>query len=183
MLAFNSFIGGRRPALIAVSLAAFAFAAPASASQSVGTIDLELNVTNACVVNGATAVQPNLGSTGKILFADQPGTFTSVDGQLVGSMGALSVKCSPGASPTLTIGSGVNDSNGSHYLASGASTVAYHLFTDSARTNEIGIGQQLALGTATASAISVPIYARAVNNGTLLAAGKYTDTVQVTLSW
>lgn len=172
----------RRTAAV-VAIAGIAAATPAYASQSVGTIDLELNVTNACVVNGATSVQSNVGSTGKILFADQPGTFTSVDGQLVGSVGALSVQCSPGASPTLTVGSGANDSNGSRYLASGASTVAYRLFTDSGRTNEIAIGQQLALGTATSSAISVPIYARAVNNGTMLPAGKYTDTVQVTLSW
>ncbi|WP_162527241.1 spore coat U domain-containing protein [Sphingomonas solaris] len=158
-------------------------AAPARADTSSGTIALALTVTNACVVNGAGAVQSNVGSLGTIRFTDQPGIFGNVDGQLVGSLGTLQVLCSPGVTPALTIGAGANDAAGKHHLASGGNTVAYRLFSDSARTSEITIGQQLALGTATTTAISVPIYARVNSAGAVLPAGSYADTVQVTLSW
>lgn len=175
--------GLHRAAILSASIIATAFSAPAQAGQSTGTIDLELNVTNACVVNGAAAVQSDVGSTGKILFADQPGTFASVDGQLVGTMGNLTVQCSPSSAPVLTIGAGAHDSNGTRHLASGASQVTYRLFTDSNRTDEITIGKQIALAGAAGATASVPIFARATNSGTLLTAGKYTDTVQVLLAW
>ncbi|WP_197277093.1 Csu type fimbrial protein [Sphingomonas profundi] len=172
-----------RPALFAAITAMGMFANPALADSSSGTIAVALNVTNACVVNGATAVQSNVGALGTIQFADQPGIFGNVDGQLVGALGTLQVLCSPGVTPSLTIGSGANDAAGKRYLASNGHTVPYRLFSDAARTSEITIGQQLALGTATTSAISVPIFARVNSGGAVLSAGSYADTVQVTLAW
>ena len=183
MFAFSSYRRLHRAAILSAAAAGIFVTAPAQAGQSTGTIDMELNVTNACVVNGAVAVQADLGATGKILFADQPGTFTSVDGQFVGSMGNLSVQCSPGSTPVLTIGAGTHDQSGTRRLASGASLIAYRLFTDLARSDEITIGRQITLTGAAGSTVSVPIFARATNNGTLLTAGKYTDTVQMLLSW
>jgi spore coat protein U-like protein len=172
-----------RSLAIAGAAAAVAFAAPAYADSSAGTIGVALNVTNACVVNGAASVQSNVGSLGTIQFPDQPGIFGNVDGQLVGSLGTLQVQCSPNVAPVLTIGSGANDAAGKRNMASNGNTVTYRLFSDAARTNEVAIGQQIALGTATAQAISVPIYARVNSGGKVLAAGTYTDTVQVTLTW
>lgn len=166
----------------AMVLAATA-ATPALADTATGTIAVALNVTNACVVNGGGSASANLGSLGSIQFPDQPGIFGNVDGQLIGSLGTLQVQCSPNVAPVLTIGSGANDNAGKRRMASNGNTVAYRLFTDSARTNEIGIGQQLPLGTMSTAAVSVPIYARVTSAGQLLAAGSYTDTVQVTLTW
>lgn len=168
---------------IAAAIAATFVAAPAVAGTSNGTIGVTLNVTSACVINGATTVQSNVGSMGTIAFADQPGIFGNVDGELVGSLGQLQIQCSPGVAPALTIGAGANDAGGRHYMASNGHQVAYRLFSDNQRTSEIGIGQQIALGTATSSPISVPIYARVTSGGTVLAAGNYSDTVQVTLTW
>jgi spore coat protein U-like protein len=183
MLPSSSRSGFRHAAILA-SIAAIGFAAPAQAGQSTGTIDMELNVTNACLVNGATAVQSDVGSAGKVLFAEQPGSFVSVDGQLLATGGGnISVQCSPSSTPVLTIGAGAHDSNGTRHLAAGSSQVTYRLFTDSSRTDEITIGKQIALGGAAGATASVPIFARATNNGTLLPAGKYTDTVQVLLTW
>lgn len=158
-------------------------ATPAAAGTSSGTISVALNITSACVVNGGTSLQPNVGVVGTIQFPDQPGIFASADGQLVGSLGTLQVLCSPGVTPALTIGAGANDAAGKRYLASNGNTVAYRLFSDSGRTNEITIGQQLSLGTATTATISVPIFARVSSGGAVLAAGAYADTVQVVLSW
>ncbi|MBN2971165.1 spore coat protein U domain-containing protein [Roseomonas aeriglobus] len=169
-------------ALAAGTASAFA-ATPAAAGNTTGTIGVTLNVTNACVVNGATALQANAGQMGTIAFPDQPGIFGNVDGELVGSLGQLQVQCSPGVTPSLTIGSGANDTSGRRHMIANGRTVAYRLFSDAQRTSEIGIGQQLALATAGSTPISVPIYARVTSGGTLLAAGSYADTVQVTLTW
>jgi spore coat protein U-like protein len=168
----------------AALLAAAAFMPASAQAQTVsGTIGVRLKVTNACVVNDQTTVQSNFGSAGEIAFTDQPGTFTTVDGELVGSLGALAVRCSPGVTPSLTIGAGANDQAGVRRMISGSAAVPYRLYTNAARNDEIGIGRSLALGTAGSSAIVVPIYARATNNSGILPAGQYVDTVQVTLSW
>lgn len=172
----------RSIAFAGAALAAFA-AVPAWADSSGGTIAVALNVTNACVVNGAASVQSNVGSLGTIQFPDQPGIFGNVDGQLVGSLGTLQVQCSPNATPVLTIGSGAHDAGGKRYMAANTNSVTYRLYSDSARTNEIAIGGQLNLGTASLTPISVPIYARVNSGGQVLAAGSYTDTVQVVLTW
>jgi spore coat protein U-like protein len=166
------------------AIAAIVAATPAFAGSATGTLDVELNVTNACVVNGATAVSSSFGSAGKMLFADQPGLFDNVDAQALTTGGnTIGVTCSPGAVPSLTVGSGAHDSSGTRRLVSGANSVAYHLFSDAARTNELAIGQAINLGTATSSQINVPIFGGVNSGGVILAAGKYTDTVQLTLSW
>ncbi len=156
---------------------------PANAQSATGTIGVQLNITNACVVNDATTLQTDMGRAGDIHFADQPGTFSSVDGELVGALGALAVRCSPGATPALTIGAGANDQAGVRRMVSGGNAVPYRLYTNAARNDEIGIGRSLALGAASSAAIVVPIYARATNSGGILPAGSYADTVQITLSW
>lgn len=172
-------------ALVAVVAVAAAPATAATIGTSTGTIGVSLNISSACVVNGATAVASDLGKVGQLTFADQPGIFGDTDAQMVATGGGsgIGVLCSPGSTPTLTIGSGANDASGIHYMASSGNKVAYHLFRDSARTNEITIGQQISLGTATSTAFSVPIYGRVNSGGAVLAAGAYTDTVQVTLAW
>ena len=169
-------------AVLAAS-SAIAIATPAFADSAAGTIGVALTVTNACVVNGATQLQTNIGSMGDINFADQPGIFGNVDGQLVGSLGALQVQCSPGVTPQLTIGSGSNDSAGKRRMAVNGNTLEYRLFSDTQRLNELVIGSRIALGTATTTPFSVPIFARVTSGGTVIAAGRYTDSVQVTLTW
>jgi spore coat protein U-like protein len=156
---------------------------PAAAQSATGTIAVEMTVTNACVVNDATQLQSTLGSVGNIQFGSQPGTFQSADGELVGPVSALSIRCSPNASPTLTVGAGANDNAGVRRMASGSAVIPYRLYTNTSRDNEITIGRQIPLGQATTAPIVVPIYARATNPGGVAQAGRYADTVQITLSW
>jgi spore coat protein U-like protein len=166
------------------ALAAALTATPALAQNATGTIAVALTVSNACLVNGSNAPASDLGTVGNIRFPDQPGIFGDIDAQLaVAGGGALSVQCSPNATPTITVGGGANESDGTRHMAMGGRTVAYRLYADQQRQDEITPGETLALGTAGATAISVPIYARVNSNGQLLAAGTYRDTVQVTLSW
>lgn len=169
----------------AAALTFLATGSTAQAGSSAGTIGVSLNVSAACAVNGASGSAANLGQIGALAFADQPGIFGNTDAALTASGGgnAISVLCTPGLTPTLTIGTGANDSNGVRRMSSGSNNVAYHLYSDSNRSNEITVGQQLSLGTATSSAFSVPIYGRVNSGGQVLPAGAYTDTVQVTLAW
>jgi len=157
---------------------------PVSADTT-GTIGVSLTVTSACAVNGAAAVQSDAGRVAQVAFPDQPGLFGDTDGEAVatGASGALSVLCSPGVTPALTIGAGAHDVGGRRRMAYNGSSVAYRLFADAARTSEIAINQRLTLPVATSAATLVPIYARVNSNGSILAAGTYTDTVQVLLSW
>src|SRR4051812_41876445 len=114
----------RQTVVAAVSLAlvgGFAFS-PVRAGSSNGTIGVALNVSAACAVNGGSQTSGSLGQIGSIAFADQPGAFGNVDATMVASGGAgsaISVLCSPGLTPSLTIGSGAHDANSTRYLASG----------------------------------------------------------------
>lgn len=173
-----------RLAASVASAATAAFAAtPAAADSAAGTIGVSLTVTNACVVNGAQQLQSSVGSLGDINFPDQPGIFGDVDGQLVGTLGTLQVQCSPGVTPAMTIGSGVNDLAGRRRMSSNGNMLEYRLFSDAQRSSELGIGSLISLGTATTNPFNVPLYARVTSEGSVIAAGRYTDTVQVTLAW
>jgi spore coat protein U-like protein len=171
--------------LSAIAIALASTGSPALAGSSNGTIAVSLTVSDACAVNGGTITSGSLGQIGAITFANQPGIFGNVDASMVatGGGGDLSILCSPGLTPTLTVGAGANDSNSLRHLASGSDQVAYRLYSDSGRTTEIAIGGQLSLGTATTTAFNVPIYARVNSGGAVLPGGTYTDTVQVTLAW
>ena len=160
-------------------------AAPALAGSTTGTIGVSLNISAACAVNGGTLTSGSLGQVGSIAFTDQPGVFGDVAGTMIasGGGGGLAILCSPGLTPALTVGAGAHDSGSLHHMAFGSNEVAYHLYSDSARTNELTIGQSISLGTATTTAFSLPIYAKVNSGGLALPAGAYVDTVQVTLSW
>ncbi|MGN6124903.1 MAG: Csu type fimbrial protein [Sphingomonas oligoaromativorans] len=171
--------------LAALAVAATALgSAPAKADSSTGTIGVSLNVNASCMVNGA-AMASSLGQIGSIAFTDQSGIFGDTSAQLVATGGgnAISVLCSPGLTPSLTIGTGAHDDSGVHRMASGSNMLPYHLYSDAGATDEITINQQISLGTATTTAFSVPLYAHVNSGGVILPAGSYTDTIQVTLNW
>ena len=160
-------------------------ALPAQAGSSTGTIGVSMNVSAACLVNGGSQSSGSLGQLGSIAFPDQSGVVGTVDASLVPSAGSggISVLCTPGLTPSLTVGAGAHDSGAVRNLASNSNTVAYRLYSDAGRSSEITIGHAISLGTATSSAINVPIFGRITGGGASLTAGSYTDTVQVTLAW
>lgn len=170
---------------ILAALAGVTITAPSAGADTAGTIDVSLNITSACVINGAAALQSTAGTVGTLRFPDQPGVFGTVDAELVGSSGtgAMSVLCSPGVTPKLTIGSGAHDAAGRRQLAYNGTSVPYRLYADAGRTTEIGIGHEITLPVASSTAAVVPIYSRVSGAGLVLPAGAYVDTVQVTLSW
>lgn len=169
-----------------LSVAALLAAQPAMAGDSNGTIGISLNVSGACAVNGGTVTAGTLGELGTITFAPQPGIFGDVDATVVSTRtggGAITILCSPGLAPAMEIGAGAHADSNVRRMAFGQTMVPYRLYSDANHSNEIMIGQPVTLGTATTDAISLPIFARVNSGGKVLAAGSYTDTVQVTLTW
>lgn len=162
----------------------------AAAQTSItGTIGVTLTLTSACSINGTLLTSGTGANFGTLDFGTATTLFTQQDAQvLTGSSGGISLTCSPGISPELTITSGSNDANTSgghlHALASGTSNVPYDLYSDSSRSIVLQNNKSVAL-TASSTTYTTNLYGRVFGAGTAstLPAGTYTDTLNVTLSF
>ena len=105
---------------------------------------------------------------------------------LGGGGGALSILCSTGTTPTLTIQGGANDgksTGGTRALFDGvANYVPYDLYTDSGHSQIVAINGVINLAPSTGVAQTVNLYGQAVGKAGL-PAGTYTDTVSVQLTF
>jgi spore coat protein U-like protein len=162
----------------------------AAAQTSItGTIGVTLTLTSACSINGTILTTGSSANFGTLDFGTATTLFTQQDAQvLAGASGGISLTCSPGISPELTIASGSNDANASgghlHALVFGSSYVPYDLYSDSSRSTVIQNNAAVAL-TASSTTYTTNLYARVFGVGTAstLPAGNYTDTLNVTLSF
>lgn len=156
-----------------------------AATTVTGQISSTLILTSSCQVNGVG------GSTGLNFGALNFGTinslFTTATGQVLGGGGgALSILCSSGTTPSLTIQGGNNDgmsSGGTRALYDGvANYVPYDLYTDSGHSQIVAINGVINLAPSTGVAQTVNLYGQAVGKAGL-PAGTYTDTVSVQLTF
>ncbi|MGC5702032.1 spore coat protein U domain-containing protein [Pseudomonas sp. NFXW11] len=156
-----------------------------AATTVTGQINSTLILTSSCQVNGVG------GSTGLSFGALNFGTtnslFTTATGQVLGGGGgALSILCSSGTTPSLTIQGGANDgmsSGGTRALYDGvANYVPYDLYTDAGHSQILAINGVINLAPSTGVAQTVNIYGQAVGKAGL-PAGTYTDTVAVQLTF
>jgi spore coat protein U-like protein len=176
-----------RTALLAGGVAVLA-TGPATAAtvNTSGTINVTLTVTAACAVNGATSIPASLGQLGTIDFGSQPGLFGTTDASLVASGGTsgLTILCSPGLSPTLTIDGGQHVAGQVRNLLGAGTQLPYRLYSTAGTSNEILVGQPVSFGNTSAGVpITMPIHATTSSGGAVLAAGTYTDQLSATLSW
>src|SRR5471030_3025353 len=166
---------------IGLSLLGLALVSSAQAATTVtGQISSTLILTSSCLVNGTA------GSTG-LNFGTTTSLFTEADGQVLGGGGgALSVQCSSGTSPTITVGAGSHDAQstgGSRALYDGvANYVPYDFYTDAAHSQLLAINGVINLTASTGQTQTVNIYGKAVGKAGL-PAGTYTDTVAVQLTF
>ena len=156
-----------------------------AATTVTGVVNATLTLTSSCLVNGAT------GATGldfgDLSFGSTTTFFTEADSQVMADAGgALSIQCSAGTSPVITVGAGSHDglsTGGTRALSDGNSNyVPYDLYTDTGYSNLIAIGGVIPLAASTGVAQAVNIYGRAVGKAGL-PAGTYTDTINVTLTF
>jgi spore coat protein U-like protein len=171
---------------LAVSLLSLTLLSGAEAATTVtGQITSTLILTNSCLVNGAAGSSGlnfgslNLGTTTSL--------FTTTGGQVLGGGGgALSIQCSSGTTPTVTVSAGAHDgqsTGGTRALADGnGNFVPYDFYTDSGFSQLLAINGVINLTASTGAAQAVNIYGKAVGKAGL-PAGTYTDTVSVQLTF
>ncbi|MBK5344879.1 MULTISPECIES: spore coat protein U domain-containing protein [Pseudomonas] len=171
---------------IGLSLLGMTLVSSANAATTVtGQITSSLILTSSCQVNGAG------GTTGLNFGALNFGTanslFTTATGQVLGGGGgALSILCSSGTTPTVTVGAGANDgksTGGARALYDGvANYVPYDLYTDSGFSTLLPVNGTINLAPSTGTAQTVNIYGQAKGKAGL-PAGTYTDTIAVQLTF
>lgn len=156
-------------------------------------MNAQLVLTTGCAINAGSG---SIGSTtfGSLDFGTQPGGFTgSLNSQATGGGStATQVTCSPDvASLQVTVDGGGNAGNGAgigagtRALANGADYVPYAVYVDSAHSRQYvaGAAQSVAVPTP-GNAFTLPIYTAAnKTSSNALAAGTYTDVLNVTLGW
>nr|WP_321891690.1 spore coat protein U domain-containing protein [Burkholderia cenocepacia] len=179
--------------MTAVAFASGCTAAQGQTSLLTGTVNAQLVLTTGCAINAGSG---SVGATtfGTLDFGAQPGGFMgSLDSQATGGgSAATQVTCSPDvASLQVTIdggrnaGKGAGIGSGTRALTNGAAYVPYEVYADSAHSKQYvaGTAQSVAVSTPGA-AFTLPIYAIAnKTSSSALAAGTYTDVLNVTLGW
>ena len=152
-------------------------ACPVSA-ETVQSFQISARIVAGCVVAadaGGRWGAVDLGSVAGVAGTTASATLLSTAGA------GISIECTPGLSAALTADGGDHPAGGARYLqrASGAGTIRYQLFADNAATPWTNGTVPLAFSGA---ARLVPIRAVATLAAPA-AAGVYSDTVRVTLTW
>ncbi|WP_077048121.1 spore coat U domain-containing protein [Pseudomonas sp. KK4] len=156
-----------------------------AATTVTGQITSSLTLISSCQVNGAGG-SSNL-NFGALNFGTANSLFTTASGQVLGGGGgALSILCSNGTTPTVTVRAGTNDGKspgGTRALYDGvANYVPYDLYTDAGHSQLLAINGVINLAPSTGVAQTVNIYGQAVGKAGL-PAGTYTDTIAVELTF
>lgn len=158
------------------------------ASGTTGTIDVTMTLTAACSINNSTATDEF--DLGALDFGTTTTLFDQAEGQVGGNDGTISVVCSPGTSPTLTVTGGANDAassgEGNHAMVSegGDQYIPYSLYTDAARSQQVATDAAVSFDGEPdgENAQTLQFYGRAYGQPGLTA-GTYTDTLQVSLTF
>lgn len=118
-------------------------------------------------------------STTNLNFGSQGVLTTNID-----STGSVSVQCTSSLSYTVGLNNGISGTGPTNrFMTSGANTARYAIYRDSSRTLAWGnIAGQMATGTGTGLAQAYTVYGR-VPPQTTPAAGSYSDTVNVTVTY
>lgn len=144
----------------------------ASAQTAQTTMDVSATVVNACVVSATNLAFGNYDPT-----AAAPADASS----------AITVTCTPGTSFTVGLNAGTTSGAtvSSRMMASGGNRLDYVLYSDAARTTNWGNtpgSDTPAAATAVSSPSILTVYGRVAAQQSV-AAGSYTDTVTITVSY
>ena len=174
----------------------------ATGTQAAGTMSGQLNaqmtLESGCIVSGAPGAGSSGVNFGILDFGLQPATFTGVllasASGGAGGAGATQITCSPdvtalsvSVSAGNNAGQGGSVGTGARAMKLGsAAYLPYEVFSDAALTTPYPTSAN-AVSVAlpgTGSAFPLPIFGRVNKTSTsAMAAGTYTDVLQVTLSW
>lgn len=154
-------------------------ASPASAATTTASLTVQIIITAACTVSAATL---NFGtSAGTALLSGNVTASTTV-----------SVTCTNGAPYSIGMNNGANASGSQRRMANGANFINYDLYTDAGYVNAwttasssttCTTANSCVLGTGTGSAQSSTIHGVVPSVAVAPAAGTYTDTVTMTVTY
>ena len=161
--------------VIGVAMALSSIATDADAGTATSTLSVSATVQSTCSI-----------TSGSLTF----GTYDTLSGSQVDGTATISVACTKGAATTITLGQGQNADTGStdaspiRRMASGATMLAYSLYTDANRLTVWG--NTVATGRAYVSASSataqLTVYGRIAANQDV-PAGSFSDTIVATISF
>lgn len=191
----------KKIALSSAIVALAGFGSVANAAEATANVDVSLNVTAGCEIyvgeegaaTGTLAERAALTMNSVVLYGagriSEDEVTGSTDTGAAGTGSVISVGCGNNGetalSPTLVLTSGANDVDSQKYLSNGTETIPYSLFSDASLTTPLGNGDQLALSIpAAGGSQAVAIYGEVPNPSTAItAAGSYTDTLTLTLTY
>lgn len=169
-----------------------------AAGNMSGQLNAQLTLQSGCIVSGAPGAGSSGVNFGTLDFGMQPATFTGVllatASGGAGGAGATQITCSPditalsvSVSAGNNAGQGGSVGTGARAMKRGTSSyLPYEVYSDAALTTPYPTSAN-ALSVAlpgTGTAFPLPIFGR-VNktSAAAMAAGSYTDVLEVTLSW
>lgn len=172
-------------ALLAATSLSISVAAQAAGTLT-GQVGVQLTISTGCTVGNGTATG-GTNQWGTLNFGNYADLTSVINGTVLGAngTGAVTITCSTGLSPTLSLNGGLSATGGIRAMTSSGTNIPYRLYSDSARTTEIAINTPITLTTGTTPQ-NIPIYGRVLptdQTSTTPAAGTYNDTVVATLSW
>ncbi len=146
-------------------------AAPASAQSQQASLSVAAAVSKNCTIT-ATA----------IAFSAYDPVVTNDTDALDGE-GGLSVACTKGVNPALSLGSGGNAAGSQRRLGFGSERLNYDLFSDSTRSTPWSTSTSITMGSAPSKvARPVSVYGR-IAGGQDVPAGAYADTLLATVNF
>ncbi|MFK0311122.1 spore coat U domain-containing protein [Pseudomonas sp. NPDC090233] len=151
--------------------------APSLDAATTSTFQVSATIAAGCLVVGGVT------SYGVLNYGTQSALSTGILSTALGGT-TVTFQCTPGVSLSMSLDAGQNGVSGTRYLKRGGGTqvLAYQLYQDAAYSQNIAVGQSVALNTSNPAAIKLSVYGRTQLTG-LLPAGTYTDVVQVAVTW
>ena len=164
---------------LAALFASLLLSVPAMAGTSTATLTVQINITAACSIDVSTL---DFGSNaGTALLGGNLNATTSV-----------SVTCTSGSPYSIGVNNGSNASSGQRRMINGANYISYNLYTDSGHANAwttasnsttCTTSNSCLLGTGNGSAQLTSIYGVVPSVATAPAAGNYSDSVTMTVTY
>lgn len=153
-------------------------------SSLTGNITVKATVIASCQVSTTGSTDPLTSDFGVITFDPSEWmSHRSIDAEELG----LTVTCTSGNTPTVKIGKNANYDEVSKswkmYDNMKVNAIAYQLFSDSGHKTLIYPEENINTGNANPFDLTLAARMTAIADGKTIAAGKYSDTLQITVDW
>lgn len=174
---------------ILASCLVLGFTSYANAAGTIsGQLDVRITIGQGCSITHGGGIG-TYNQFGTLDFGIQTNLSTAVDAKASGASGAntVGVICSPALPYTVAVDNGVNATGSQRQMRNQTTGltnnyIAYNLYQDSARATAWVSGTPVSR-TGTGTAQSLDFYGRVPVVTPAPAAGTYTDSVAVTVSW